>query len=253
MKPLIGVSTYGPVEKKVINPAFEQHYAVPVPYIDAIRQAGGAAVLLPPGEDDIDRWLSVLDGIILSGGADVCPSRYGGNSAHPQLGSVQPDRDSAEIALVHAILRQGTLPALFICRGIQILNVALGGSLHEHLAPREEGGVHHCPVDFWVKQPVTLDGDTALSRATKATSVTTMSGHHQGIKKLGKGLRVLATAEDGIVEAVEVEGHPFALGVQWHPEASAADDPAQQNLFDALVAAAAGIAHRSRPATLEPF
>jgi putative glutamine amidotransferase len=238
MTALIGVTTYSAGEKHFSNPAFESHFASPAPYVEAIRGAGGAAVLLPTGEADIARWLSVLDGVVLSGGADICPSHYGGDTSHAQLGPICPDRDHAEIALTHAVLEHGRLPVLFICRGMQILNVALGGTLHEHIEDLGQGDIHRCPQDFWARQAVTLKQQTKLSRAMGCTEVTTMSGHHQGIKTLGKGLRVLATAQDGIVEAVEVENHPFALAVQWHPEASAADDPAQQKLFNALVYAA---------------
>ncbi len=238
MKPLIGVTTYGAGEKTVINPAFDHHFATPTLYVDAIRRAGGSAVLLPTGESDIQSWLSVLDGIVLSGGADICPSRYGGDTSHTELGPVCLDRDSAEIKITHALLEHGNLPVLFICRGIQILNVALGGTLHEHIEDLGKGDIHRCPENYWEKQPVDLDAQTTLARAMGQRTVTTMSGHHQGIKTLGKGLRVLARAKDDIIEAVEVEGHPFALAVQWHPEASAAEDPTQQNLFNALIVAA---------------
>lgn len=240
MKPLIGITTYGRHEKKVINPAFDHHFATPVQYVDAIRRAGGAAVLLPPGEEDIDSWLSILDGVVLSGGADICPKAYGGNPEHPELGPVHPDRDTAEIALTHALLRHGAMPVLFICRGLQILNVALQGTLHEHIEDLGKGDIHRCPAEFWAKQPVSVDADTSLSRSVGQKSIVTMSGHHQGLKRLAEGLRVIATAEDGIIEAVEVEGHPFALAVQWHPEASAGSDPDQQRIFDALIGAASG-------------
>lgn len=249
MTPLIGVTTYGAGEKQVANPAFDRHFASPAPYVDAIRRAGGSAVLLPTGAGDIARWLSVLDGVVLSGGADICPSRYGGDATHTQLGPVCAARDSAEIELTHALLRNGRLPVLCICRGMQILNVALGGTLHEHIEDLGQGDIHRCPQNFWARQTVTLDPHTTLSRVMGCADITTMSGHHQGIRTLGQGLRVLATAQDGIVEAIEVENHPFALGVQWHPEASAADDPAQQNLFNALVSAAADLRSNSASGT----
>ncbi len=238
MKPLIGITTYGAGEKTVINPAFDVHFATPALYVDAIRRAGGAAALLPTGEDDIDPWLSTLDGVVMSGGADICPSRYDGDTTHPSVGPVCPARDRAEIALTRALLKHGKIPVLFVCRGMQILNVTQGGTLHEHITDLGKGDIHRDEVAYWAKQPVELDEHSVLARAAGQNRVTTMSGHHQGVKTVGKGLRVLAKAEDGIVEAMEVEGHSFALAVQWHPEASAAEDQSQQNIFDAFIAAA---------------
>ena len=240
MNPLIGITTYDRDEKPVINEAFDTHFASPALYTDAVRRAGGVPVLLPTGETDPAAWLSKLDGIILTGGADLNPSLYGGSETHPALGPIHDTRDQSELDLTQAILDHGTLPALFICRGIQVLNIAMGGTLHEDLDDTGTGHLHKSDETYWVHQPVTITADSQLGRILNKPTITTMSGHHQGIKTVGRGLTVAASAEDGITEAVEVEGHPFALGVQWHPEASAATDPDQQAIFDAFVAAARG-------------
>lgn len=239
MIPLIGVATYGRYEKEVNNPAFKEHFCAPALYVDAIRRAGGSVVLLPPGETDFDPWLNALDGVILSGGADVSPDLYGGNSDHPELTQTFLDRDRSELNLTAALLQRQEIPCLFICRGIQVLNVALGGSLVEHIADNGQPDIHRTPGTFWAEQPVDVLGDTLLSRAVGKSSILTMSGHHQGIRRLGSDLIVSATAADGLVEAVEVRGHTFKLGVQWHPEASAATDPDQQAIFSSFVGAAA--------------
>ncbi len=240
MKPVIGITTYDRNEKPVINQAFDQHFASPALYTDAIRRAGGVPVLLPTGEEFPERWLSALDGIVLTGGADICPSHYSGNTDHPAMGAVHQMRDTAEIALTRDLLAHGALPALFICRGMQVLNVTLGGALYEDLGDIGTGDIHKSPETYWVRQPVDVTSGSQLDLIVKKSSLTTMSGHHQGIKTLGQKLSIAAVASDGIVEAVEVNGHPFALGVQWHPEASAATDPDQQAIFDAFVIAARG-------------
>lgn len=239
MTPLIGIATYGRSEKEVNNPAFKEHFCAPALYVDAIRRAGGSVVLLPPGETSYDSWLNALDGVILSGGADVSPDLYGGNSNHPELTQTFPDRDQSELNLTIALLQRKDIPCLFICRGLQILNVALGGSLVEHIADNGQPDIHRTPGTFWAEQPVEVYGDTLLSKAVGKSSILTISGHHQGIRNLGSDLVVSAIAEDGLVEAVEVKDHRFKIGVQWHPEASALFDPDQQAIFNSFVRAAA--------------
>lgn len=238
MKPIIGITTYGRREKKVLNPAFDDHYALPSHYVDAVRRAGGIAALLPPEESDFEALVSKLDGIILSGGGDVDPELYGGDPDHPMIGPINQDRDTSEIDLTRFLLDRGNIPVLFICRGMQVLNVALGGSLHEHIEDLGRGDIHRCPENFWALQSVTVSKQTLLHHIVGKDEVRTMSGHHQGVDRLGSNLITAALAEDGIVEAVQVAGHPFALAVQWHPEASAGADPDQQKLFDSLIDAA---------------
>lgn len=239
MLPLIGITTYGRGEKNVANIAFADHYCTPALYVDAIRRAGGAAVLLPTEGPQPARLLVALDGIVFSGGADIEPNEYGGNPAHPKLGDTHSQRDKAELTLMRAALRENDIPLLFICRGMQLLNVAQGGTLHEDIEDLGNGDIHRCKTDFWARQPVEVVAGTRLHAAVQKHSVLTMSGHHQGIRELGTDLTVSARAQDGIIEAIEHDTHPFAVGVQWHPEASAASDTDQQRLFDAFVAISA--------------
>jgi putative glutamine amidotransferase len=235
MLPLIGITTYGRAEKLVSNVAFADHFCTPALYVDAMRRAGAAVVLLPTEELDPSRLLAALDGIVFAGGADIEPGEYGGNSKHPELGVTHSQRDRTELALLQAALQHHDIPLLFICRGMQLLNVAQGGTLHEHIVDLGKGDIHRCKTHFWAKQSVDILKGTRLHSAIQRSSVLTMSGHHQGIRELGADLTISAIAEDGIVEAVEHNAHPFAVGVQWHPEASAASDADQQRLFDAFV------------------
>lgn len=238
MLPLIGITTYGRGEKNVSNIAFADHFCTPALYVDAIRRAGGTAVLLPTEEPHPARLLAALDGIVFSGGADIEPSEYGGNAEHPQLGDTHSQRDKAELTLMRAALRDNGIPLLFICRGMQLLNVAQGGTLYEHIEDLGNGDIHRCKTNFWARQPVEVVAGSRLHAAIQKSSVLTMSGHHQGLREVGANLTVSAVAEDGIIEAVEHDTHPFAIGVQWRPEASAASDADQQRLFDAFVAVA---------------
>lgn len=187
-------------------------------------------------DDDPDDLLSLVDGVLLMGGGDVEPSRYGG-APHDELYGLEPERDALETALVHAADRQG-IPTLAICRGIQILNVAFGGTLHPHLPDVESIGVHGEPLSGDpVPHDVELAAGSRIAGAMRADVVSGSSHHHQGIDALGEGLIATGRTQDGLVESVERETG-WIVGVQWHPEETAAADPSQQGLFDALVRAA---------------
>lgn len=239
-RPLIGVTSYPP------NAA--GRYNLPSEYVAAVRRAGGEPILLPPsapGETpDHAPLLDRLAGLVLTGGGDIDAAAWG-EPLHPEVYAVYPERDRDETALVHAVLAR-RMPTLAICRGAQILNVALGGSLHQHLPDVVDGSVVH-RRDEAVKRgepgniphPVTVDADSLVARIMGTTSPTIESWHHQAVNVLGTGLRVVAEAADGIVEAIEHDTHPWLAAVQWHPEISAATDPTQQQLFDAFVAASA--------------
>jgi len=233
--PLIGITTYGRDK--------ENHFTLPAEYVDAVRRAGGIPVLIPAGETHIDALLERLDGLILSGGGDVDPELYAGNS-HIEIYMIDPERDSSEVALARTVAANGT-PTLGICRGIQVLNVALGGSLVEHL-PDEvgEGITHrnpppgHAQISSYVLHPLTVDGESRLADILGKSEIEPASWHHQAVRRLADGLQVVARAEDGTIEAAELADHPWLVAVQWHPEITAADDPTQQRLFDAFVQAA---------------
>ena len=230
-RPLIGLTTYPP------NPG--DRYELPRPYVDAVRRAGGEAVLVPPGVTNPAGLLARLDGIVLAGGGDIDPARYGG-APHETVYAIHPDRDESELALAHLVLERGT-PALAICRGMQVVNVALGGSLHVHLPDVVDGTVVHRKEPELAGMPgptpheVTVDDGSLLAWVRGATRVTPMSWHHQAADAVGDGLRVVGRAPDGTVEALEHDDHPWLAIVQWHPELTAGGDPTQQRLFDAFV------------------
>ena len=238
MTPIIGITTYGRVEKRVVCDAYDEHFSIPTAYIDAIRRAGGTVVLLPPGEPNLERWLDVLDGAVFTGGTDLSPSIYNGNEAHPELVAADKEREETEFALIRALLVRQDIPTLLICRGLQTLNVAMGGTLHEHLADVHPENVHQGSDSFWAKHLVSVKENTKLAGIVSSDAVMVKSGNHQGIKSIGRNLKIAAVASDGIVEAVEHSDHPFMLGVQWHPETTAQLEVTQQSIFDALVEAA---------------
>ncbi|GAA4883002.1 gamma-glutamyl-gamma-aminobutyrate hydrolase family protein [Kitasatospora terrestris] len=224
MKPLIGITTYREPARWSV---WEQGAALlPESYVEAVERAGGTAVLLPP-QGEIGRLVEVLDGLVVAGGADVDPARYGAEP-HPRTGAPQHARDTWELALLRAALEAG-LPVLGVCRGMQVLNVALGGDLVQHLPD----GSHQDPPGVFVKTEVrTADGSRIAS--ILGADVQVNCYHHQAIGRLGLGLHATAWSADGVVEAVERSGRGFALGVQWHPETDLSD----LRLFEALTAAA---------------
>ena len=213
-KPLIGITTY-------VVPAkwsyWDQEAAlVPAAYVQAVQQAGGRAFLVPPAEDAVEETLDGLDGLVFSGGSDLDPELYGQDAHEETLGIVR-DRDEAELALLEGALERD-MPVLAICRGSQVLNVARGGDLLQHLPDVVGDEKHkHTPGVF-------ADHDVDLIAGTRVQSLLgdrapVKSHHHQGFGRLGEGLRESARADDGTVEAVEDPSQRFALGVLWHPEA----------------------------------
>jgi gamma-glutamyl-gamma-aminobutyrate hydrolase PuuD len=203
---------------------------LPATYADALAAAGAVPVLLPPVRTEFaGAALDGVHGLLLAGGADVDPARYGA-ARDASTGPARADRDSWELALARAALER-ELPVLAICRGMQVLNVALGGTLVQHL-PDAVGSQLHCPtVGSHGKHAVLVGAGSRLAgvlgeRADVATH------HHQGVERLGAGLSATAWAEDGVVEAVELADRSWVLGVQWHPEAFEGEA-----LFRAFVAA----------------
>lgn len=235
MKPIIGITTSGRNENLVQSPYYDEYFVVPSPYVDAVSKAGGIPLLIPPIPDDIERLLSIVDGIIISGGGDIEPQRYGGNAQHPALTRQDTERDALEIEIIQQIVASKEKPVLCVCRGMQVLNVALGGTLHEHIPDIREQDTHRNEDGFWIVHEVNVKAESKLASAMQAETVHTFSGHHQAIDKIAENLKVVASSPDDIVEALEHTEHPWIIGVQWHPEKSARSDKTQQNLFDKLV------------------
>lgn len=189
-------------------------------YLTAMENAGLVPLLVPPLSDPAaaDRILAGVDGLVLTGGEDVAPEHFG-EKAHPKLRAVSPARDATEIALI-AAARRLRMPVLAICRGIQVLNVECGGTLIQDIAAQRPGALEHDghgSRDASV-HPVEIEENSILALATGAKRLDVNSLHHQAVDRLGDGLRVTATAPDGIVEGVESTDDWWVLAVQWHPE-----------------------------------
>ncbi|MCU1474116.1 gamma-glutamyl-gamma-aminobutyrate hydrolase family protein [Amnibacterium sp.] len=231
-KPLIGVTTS--LEQADEKGWVGQYALVPEEYLLAVSAAGGVPLLLPPQPFDdaaVDRVLGVLDALVLSGGVDVDPALYGADR-DPHTEPSRPQRDAWEQALVLAALERD-LPVLAICRGVQLLDVALGGTLHQHL-PGISAVSHGSEPSVFVPTGVTIEAGTRLAGILPAGEpITVRCHHHQALDRVAEGLVVTARSADGIIEAVESPAHRFALGVQWHPE-----QDTDLRLLEALVAAA---------------
>ena len=207
--------------------------ALPYSYVDAVLRAGGQPVIVNDARDPKE-LLARVDAVVLTGGPDVDPSRYG-ETAHPSVYGVDSADDDFECAVAEAALVR-SVPTLAICRGIQVLNVARGGTLHQHI-PDDPGVPRHGEPGVAGgarRHEVTLAADSLIAEVMDTTRVTASCHHHQAIAKLGDGLQVVGRAADGIVEALELNG-AFLLAVQWHPEDTADDDAIQQRLFDGIV------------------
>lgn len=205
---------------------------MPQAYIDLMTAAGCVPVLLPP-QPGIEETVHCLDGLLLPGGGDLDPGLYGA-PPHPQTGRLNPRRDAAEVALTRAAIRTG-LPVLGICRGLQVLNVVLGGTLHQHLPDLIGDEGHEPEPGVFGRQRVSLEPGSQIAKIMESELTSVPCHHHQAIDRIGAGLTVTARAEDGVVEAVELSGHPFAVAVQWHVEE---DGGGAAGLFGALVDAA---------------
>jgi gamma-glutamyl-gamma-aminobutyrate hydrolase PuuD len=227
--PVIGISAYDDV---AAWGAWEVEAAiVPAAYVRAVAGAGGVPVILPVGGDAVGQVASV-DGLVLTGGPDVDPEHYGAEP-HEATAPASAARDAHEMALAEAATA-GAVPILAVCRGLQLLNVARGGTLVQHL-PDVVGHRDHGPAPgVYGRHPVRVAGGSRLAAALGDGEVAVQSHHHQAVDAPGAGLEAVAWAPDGTPEAYEDRSVPFVVGVQWHPEVS--DD---RSLFEALVAAAA--------------
>jgi gamma-glutamyl-gamma-aminobutyrate hydrolase PuuD len=226
MKPIIGITSYAP--ERITWGAWEERAVlIPAAYVHAVERAGGRPLVVPPSADSVEETLDLLDGIIFSGGGDIDPARYGADP-HPATDTPRRERDDAEFALLTAALARD-IPVLAVCRGSQVLNVALGGDLVQHLPEAVGHDRHkHTPGAF-ADHAVSVKADSRLGEIL-GDRAPVKSHHHQGYGRIGDGLVEVAWAEDGTVEGLEDPSKRFALGVLWHPEEG--EDFA---LFQALV------------------
>jgi putative glutamine amidotransferase len=225
-RPLIGITSYS--EPEVRWGAWNVPAAlIPLTYVRAVEGAGGRALVVPPSEEAIEETLDVLHGLVFSGGSDLDPDLYG-QEAHPETNGVREERDRGELALLVAALERD-LPVLAVCRGSQVLNVALGGDLVQHLPEIVGHEQHKHTPGVFGDHEVDVRADSTVGRLL-GTRAPVKSHHHQGFGRIGDGLVESAWAEDGTLEAIEDPSRRFTVGVLWHPEAG--EDAA---LFRALV------------------
>ncbi len=242
MKPLIAVpgrlGAAGKLSRNAV--AFASR-----PYLDCVLRAGGEPVVISAraiGDREARALLRRFDGLVLMGGSDVNPARYG-QDAHPRTYGVNDENDEFELTLARAAVGLD-LPTLAVCRGMQVANVALGGTLHQHL-PELGDVIEHFPAGFpappeGILHQIDIEPGSRLAKAFDGVEqVTGLSYHHQAVAEPADGFGVVASAADGVIEAMEFESG-WVIGVQWHPEDTAATDPVQQRLYDALVEQAAG-------------
>jgi putative glutamine amidotransferase len=205
----------------------------PLSYVRAVQAGGGVALELAPDvQNEPEQILRHLDGLMLAGGRDVDPASYGAEP-HPQTDEPRPERDQFEIALIRRAVQRG-MPILGICRGMQMLNVALGGTLEQHLPDRIGSDRHRHTLGVFGDHEVRLEPGSLAERAAGAERLAVKSHHHQAVDELAEGLTVSGwSVPDDVVEAVEMPGHPFALGILWHPE-----EDTRSRVIGALVGAA---------------
>jgi gamma-glutamyl-gamma-aminobutyrate hydrolase PuuD len=229
MRPLIGITTYAEPQVSWGNWSVPSA-VVPLSYVDVVERAGGRPLLVPPVEDGVEETLDALDGIIFSGGNDLDPEAYGAEP-HPETRGTKPQRDRSELALLTAALARD-MPVLAVCRGSQVLNVARGGDIVQHLPEVLGSEAHRETPGVFSDHGVRVAPGSRLA-GVLGEQAPVKSHHHQGYGRVGDGLREVAWADDGTVEALEDPSKRFAVGVLWHPE-----EGEDGSLFEALVAEA---------------
>lgn len=250
-RPLIGITTQTLQSMDGVPEGLPHSWIMNRKYFDAVVLGGGITVMVPLFFDDLDTLRATfdrLDGILIPGGVDMDPTSYD-EPPHEKLGRIDPPRDRVEM-LFAQWARESGVPALGICRGLQVMSVAAGGGLWQDLASQVDGTMKHdyFPTDGWSRDYLAHDVELAPGSRVRdilGRSVAPVNSmHHQAIRELGEGLQPTAWAADGILEAAEDPGHPFYVGVQWHPESMEVVDPPTRGLFEALVGAAAEYAER---------
>lgn len=236
MSPLIGITP-----SVQCNEKFGEQFTLALTYTGAVRLTGGIPVILPP-QDDAGALLDELGGLILSGGGDIRPTVYGDQQAHPTTYGISDRRDGFEFALLRGALER-KMPILAICRGIQVLNVGLGGTLWQDVSQVGPGAAaHRQSLELTTRDTpshdVVVAGGSLLRDVYGAPRIAANSFHHQVLKNLGTGLIATGHTADGAIEAVELPGYPFVLGVQWHPEMMYEVHPEHAAPFRRLTAAA---------------
>lgn len=240
-KPIIGI-TPSPMEDTQSHGSFVR-YAIATTYTEAVEAAGGIPIVLPPQQGNVEALLDVIDGLLISGGGDIRPDRYGDSDVHPKTYGIHDGRDELELALVREAIRRD-MPVLCICRGIQVLNVALGGTLIQDIPDQYSPEIAHAQQERGIRKEdpghsVRVISGSLLQRTYDSDTIEVNSFHHQAIRGLGAGLVVNAVAPDGIIESVSLPNCSWVLGVQWHPEMMFRDHQEHLRPFTALVAEAA--------------
>lgn len=239
--PIIGLTTFR-------QPKDQDHYLISIneSYVKAVSATGAVPLLIPlglPGEH-LDIMIGRLDGIIFTGGGDMLPEQYG-SQPHPKVDGVDTDRDRVEMHLAQCAISAG-LPMLGICRGLQVINVALGGTLYEDIPDQRAGALQHQFDAGWPRNhlahPVNIEPGSRLARILGEHEILVNSLHHQGIRDLAPAAAAVAYAPDGLIEAIELRSHPYGLAVQWHPE-ELTEHASMRAIFADFVRAAA----RPRP------
>ena len=229
-KPLIGITTFNRNNDYGKPMSGVQHT-----YIRAVVQGGGIPILIPAILDEEDRndLYARVQGVLFTGGGDVSIKYFNGVD-HPKIAEVDESRDVTEISLLKKTVEDGK-PFLAVCRGVQVMNVALGGTLYTHIPDQFPNALHHDNEEFTeIIHPVNINEDSRMAEIFGETLLNVNSLHHQGLKDVASPLRVVGHAPDGMIEAVELPDHPYAMGVQWHPE-WLTDQPVMRRLFKSFV------------------
>ena len=239
-KPIVGITAFCDCEKE------KKYTKIRCSYINAVYRAGGTPIIIPPFDSNkqLKDYINLVDALVLSGGEDVAPLNYGENKV-VELENINPDRDKWEISLFKEAYK-AEIPILGLCRGMQLINVALGGSLYQDIEHQLNCDFSHLPLDSkrrenleYVSHEVNILKNTHLNRILCADKLTVNSHHHQAIKEIAQGLNIAARSECGIIEAVENKAKSFLMGIQWHPEDLIDNYSCFNNLFAELIKAAA--------------